>query len=76
MGITNTGDAYIFAKNNIVLTEAQLQGAGKLTSLAGDRRANEFAGACFDPTGRFLFVNIQTPGITFAIAGPWASGPL
>ncbi|MDB5793012.1 MAG: phosphatase [Massilia sp.] len=76
MGITDGGDAYIFAKNNIVLTEAQLQGAGKLASLAGDRRANEFAGACFDPTGRYLFVNIQTPGVTFAIAGPWARGPL
>jgi len=23
-----------------------------------------------------LFVNIQTPGITFAITGPWGSGPL
>jgi secreted PhoX family phosphatase len=76
MGITGGGDAYIFAKNNIVLTEAQLQRAGKLASLAGDRRANEFAGACFDPTGRYLFVNIQTPGVTFAITGPWARGPL
>ncbi|MGH8852792.1 MAG: PhoX family protein [Telluria sp.] len=76
MGLTSQGDAYIFAKNNINLTAAQLQGAGKLDTLAGDRRANEFAGACFDPTGRYLFVNIQTPGITFAITGPWAKGPL
>ena len=30
----------------------------------------------FDPTGRYLFVNVQTPGITFAITGPWAKGPL
>ena len=76
MGITGTGDAYIFAKNNVNLTSAQLSAAGKLTSLAGDARGNEFAGACFDPTGRYLFVNIQTPGITFAITGPWAKGPL
>lgn len=76
MGLSGAGDAYIFAKNNINLTEAQLQGAGKLASLAGDRRGNEFAGACFDPTGRYLFVNIQTPGVTFAISGPWAKGPL
>lgn len=76
MGLTGAGDAYIFAKNNINLTEAQLQGAGKLASLAGDRRGNEFAGACFDPSGRYLFVNIQTPGVTFAISGPWAKGPL
>lgn len=76
MGLTGQGDAYIFAKNNIVLTSAQLTGAGKLASLQGDHRGNEFAGACFDPTGRYLFVNIQTPGVTFAISGPWAQGPL
>ena len=76
MGITGQGDAYIFAKNNVVLSQAQLNAAGKLATLEGDHRANEFAGACFDPTGRYLFVNIQTPGITFAIAGPWANGPL
>lgn len=34
---------------------------------------NEFAGACFSPDGRTMFVNIQTPGITFAIWGPWRS---
>lgn len=76
MGLTAAGDAYIFAKNNVELTTAQLQDAGKLVSLAGNHRGNEFAGACFDPTGRYLFVNIQTPGITFAISGPWAKGPL
>jgi secreted PhoX family phosphatase len=76
MGLTGQGDAYIFAKNNVVLTSGQLNTSGKQVSLQGDHRANEFAGACFDPTGRYLFVNIQTPGITFAISGPWAKGPL
>ena len=76
MGITQSGDAYIFAKNNVQLTTSQLNAAGKLDTLAGDHRGNEFAGACFDPTGRYLFENIQTPGITFAISGPWAKGPL
>ena len=76
MGLTGQGDAYIFSKNNIILSTAQLQAAGKISSLAGDHRSNEFAGACFDPTGRYLFVNIQTPGVTFAITGPWARGPL
>ena len=32
---------------------------------------SEFAGACFAPDGRTLFVNLQDPGITFAIWGPW-----
>ncbi len=33
---------------------------------------SEFAGACFSPDGRTLFVNIQGPGLTLAITGPWA----
>lgn len=36
----------------------------------------EFAGATFSPDGETLFVNIQTPGITFAIWGPWEDGTL
>lgn len=36
----------------------------------------EFAGATFAPDGRTLFVNIQTPGLTLAIWGPWEQGAL
>ena len=44
----------------------------------------EFAGACFNPDGKVLFVNVQggtgtTPtdlGMTFAIWGPWERGAL
>lgn len=32
---------------------------------------SEFAGACFSPDGKTMFVNIQSPGITLAIWGPW-----
>jgi secreted PhoX family phosphatase len=32
---------------------------------------SELAGACFSPDGRILFVNIQYPGMTVAITGPW-----
>lgn len=32
---------------------------------------SEFAGATFSPDGNVLFVNAQSPGITFAIQGPW-----
>ncbi|MBA2732872.1 MAG: DUF839 domain-containing protein [Acidobacteria bacterium] len=36
----------------------------------------EFAGATFSPDGKTLFFNIQTPGLTFAIWGPWNKGSL
>lgn len=31
----------------------------------------EFCGACFSPDGKTLFVNVQEPGFTYAITGPW-----
>ena len=34
---------------------------------------SEFAGATFSPDGTWLFVNLQIPGATYAITGPWAS---
>ena len=32
---------------------------------------SELAGVCFSPDGQTLFVNIQYPGMTLAITGPW-----
>jgi len=32
---------------------------------------SEIAGVCFSPDGKIMFVNIQYPGITLAITGPW-----
>lgn len=32
---------------------------------------SELAGVCFSPDGQTLFVNIQYPGMTVAITGPW-----
>ena len=63
--------AFTFAKNNIVLASAVNSKVGP-----GDYRQNEWAGANYSPDGQWLFVNIQTPGVTFAITGPWGSGPL
>ncbi len=37
---------------------------------------SEFAGSTFSPDGRTLFLNIQNPGATFAIWGPWERGSL
>jgi uncharacterized protein len=33
--------------------------------------ASEFAGVCFAPDGKTLFVNLQTDGLTLAIQGPF-----
>ena len=75
LGLNPAGEAYIFCKNNVNLAADQIAAAGK-TVAAADYRNYEFCGACFDPTGRVLFVNMQTPGITVAITGPWAKGNL
>ena len=34
-------------------------------------RLSEFAGPVFSPSGKTLFVNIQSAGVTLAITGPW-----
>jgi len=46
---------------------------GERHAFSGDFRGSEWSGACFSPDGRWLFVNAQSPGITFAITGPWES---
>ncbi|MBL0422975.1 DUF839 domain-containing protein [Ramlibacter sp. AW1] len=35
---------------------------------------SEFCGGCFSHNGRFMFVNMQSPGITLVIEGPWRKG--
>ena len=75
IGLTADGDSYAFAKNNIDLTLEEQVASGKRI-FADYYRASEWAGACFEPGGEVLFVNIQVPGITFAIWGPWERGNL
>jgi hypothetical protein len=73
VGINRHGGSFVFAENTVVLDQAP--GANALVA-PGDYRSDEFAGACFSPDGSHLFVNIQSPGITFAITGPWRRGIL
>lgn len=44
----------------------------RFASNAIPNSGSEFAGACFSPDGQTMFVNIQSPGITCAIWGPWS----
>lgn len=41
------------------------------TLLENILNGSEFAGATFSPDGGTLFVNIQKPGLTMAVSGPW-----
>ena len=69
-GLTPDGEIFKFAENHVVL-------AGERNGITGDFSGSEWAGATFEPkNGNWLFVNIQTPGITFAITGPWKQGAL
>lgn len=77
MGLTNGGLAYIFAKNNLQLSPSDITAMGRTGQFEpGDYRGREFAGGTFDPSGRTLYVNMQSPGLTMAITGPWARGNL
>ena len=70
IGVSRDGDAtFRFARNTVVLN-------GTRNDIVGDFTTAEFAGATWDPSGEVLFANIQTPGITFAIWGPWHRGAL
>jgi secreted PhoX family phosphatase len=73
LGLDTAGRTFAFAENNLVLASAP---PARPWIAPGDYRRIEFTGACFDPSGRWLFVNIQTPGVTFAITGPWERGTL
>ncbi len=66
-GLTREGQIFPFAENDIVLS-------GEKNGFSGNYRGQEWCGATF--YDRWLFVNIQTPGITFAITGPWDNGAL
>jgi secreted PhoX family phosphatase len=68
-GLTVEGEIFPFAKNNAVLN-------GERNGIVGDFRGSEWAGACYSPDGKWLFASLQSPGITFAITGPWMSGAL
>ena len=72
MGLTTNGELFEFAKNHLILEDSA---AKRLGVTAGDYRTTEWAGATFSKTGKWLFANIQAPGITFAITGPWSRGP-
>jgi secreted PhoX family phosphatase len=63
VGLDQNGDPFAFAQNKVLFQDG------------ADLIYREFTGSCFSTDGRFLFVNVQDPGITYAITGPWPGGP-
>lgn len=68
-GLTTSGQIFPFAENHVILEKSTFGFKGNFTE-------QEWAGVTFSPDGRWMFVNTQTPGITFAITGPWEQGIL
>ena len=60
--LTENGRLFPIAENHILLRGQR--------GLRGNFTGEEWCGACSH--GDWLFANIQVPGITFAITGPWA----
>jgi secreted PhoX family phosphatase len=74
-GLTPDGEIFTFAQNNVVLPPEVMAARGYTGS--NDFTGSEWCGATFEPkNGNWLFANVQGPGITFAITGPWRQGAL
>lgn len=74
-GLTRGGEIFRFAENTAVIPAGGVAGKPKIP--AGSYVSSEWCGATFEPRkGRWLFANLQSPGITFAITGPWDKGSL
>jgi secreted PhoX family phosphatase len=83
IGLTPQGTTFPFAENLIDLAPADVDAIERVypgvkanfpADLAGVWTSSEWAGATFH--GDWLFANIQSPGVTFAITGPWNRGAL
>lgn len=83
IGLTADGITFPFAENRIVLNDGDIDvidavfpgtKANFWDNPVGDYRNREWAGATFH--GDWLFANVQSPGVTFAIRGPWKKGTL
>ncbi len=70
-GLTTSGELFEFCQAN-----PDLQGSHGGFNLAETAIRSEWAGVCFSADGQWMFANLQYPGISFAITGPWQDGPV
>lgn len=70
--VTPWGDLLVCEDNNRTSYLRLITRAGNILPFARNALSgSEFAGACFAPDGRTLFVNLQMDGMTLAIQGPF-----
>ncbi|NRQ37752.1 DUF839 domain-containing protein [Nonomuraea sp. NN258] len=73
-GLTTDGEIFPFAENAVVIPPGGVPGK---SVAPGNYTGSEWCGSVFDSKdGGWLFANIQSPGITVAITGPWENGSL
>jgi secreted PhoX family phosphatase len=70
--LTPWGDLMVCEDNNRAPFLRLVTQKGRVLPFAFNRATkSEFAGVCFSPDGKLLFVNIQEQNLTLAIEGPW-----
>lgn len=72
LAVTPWGDLLICEDNKNRCRVLGVTPHGEIYVIAENCEAGrELAGACFSPDGSTLFFNVQTPGYTVAVTGPW-----
>ena len=72
LSVTPWGDLLICEDNNENCRLVAVTPQGEFYYLAENLEPKrELAGVCFSPDGSTLFFNVQKPGYTVAITGPW-----
>jgi len=72
MTVTPWGDLLVCENGKAPNQVVGVTPEGKLYTLARNTlNSSEFAGVTVSPDGSTVFVNIQKPGVTIAITGPW-----
>jgi len=70
-GLDQTGELFEFCQAN-----PDIKARHNGFNLAKTAVRSEWAGVCFSADGEWMFANLQVPGISFAITGPWQGGPV
>ena len=72
MGLSPWGDLIICEDNSDLNRLWGISKTGRPYIIAENSHSgSEFAGVCFSPSGKTMFVNLQSNGQTFAITGDW-----